>query len=224
MFLHFPLRAGTTAVQITVLTRQIREVQGDGKISDRTAQNWYKRFKEGDLSLEIKPRSGRPSVVNLQDVKQKVEMIPTTSTRKLSEELGLSEDTICLALLKLQKTYKNSREILHELTPQQANQRLEICKTLLENTQELRFFKLIVTCDEKWIHIRNPDNRKQWLDVGQSAEHVAKQRRFERKFMIGVWLNFQQVIYFEIIPKGRSFNSEIYCEQLDRMHASLKSK
>ncbi|GBL83578.1 hypothetical protein AVEN_196409-1 [Araneus ventricosus] len=74
---------------------KIREVEGDGKISDRTAPNWYKRFKEGDLSLETMPRSGRHSVVNVKNLKQKVEMNPTISTQKLSEELGPSKDTIC---------------------------------------------------------------------------------------------------------------------------------
>ncbi|GBN81432.1 Histone-lysine N-methyltransferase SETMAR [Araneus ventricosus] len=142
----------------TVAARKMREVEGHAKNSDRTAQNWYKCFKEGDLSLEIKPRSERPSVVILQDLKQKVEMNPTKRTGKLSEELGPSKDTICRALHKLQKTCKNSREVPYELTPQQTNQQVEICKTLLENPQDMRFSKPIVTCDKKWVHLRNPDN------------------------------------------------------------------
>ncbi|GBL89963.1 hypothetical protein AVEN_178376-1 [Araneus ventricosus] len=101
----------------TVAARKIREVEVHDKISDRTIQNWYKSFKGGGLCLEIKPRSGRPSVVNLQDFKPKVEINPTTSTYKLSEELRPSKDTICRALHKLQKNYKNSREVHHELTP-----------------------------------------------------------------------------------------------------------
>ncbi|GBO31498.1 hypothetical protein AVEN_186719-1 [Araneus ventricosus] len=85
-------------------------------------------------------------------------MNPTKSTGKLSEELGPSKDTICRALHKLQNTYKNSREVPYEMTPQQTNQRVKICKTLLENPQDMRFFKPIETCDEKWVHLRNPDN------------------------------------------------------------------
>ncbi|GBM27408.1 hypothetical protein AVEN_250435-1 [Araneus ventricosus] len=81
-----------------------------------------------------------------------------------------------------------------------------------------------MTCDEKWAHLRNPENRKRWLDVGQSVEPVAKQGRFEKKFMICGWWNFEQVINFEIIPQGRSVNFENYCEQLNRMYASLTSK
>ncbi|GBN40044.1 hypothetical protein AVEN_18099-1 [Araneus ventricosus] len=125
----------------TVAARKIREVEEYDKISYGTAQNWYKHFKEGVLSFEIKPRSWRPSVVNLQDLKQKVEMNPATSTCKLSEELGPSKDTICRALHKLQKTYKNSREVPYELTPRRENQRVEIRKTLLENPQDLLFLK-----------------------------------------------------------------------------------
>ncbi|GBL74456.1 hypothetical protein AVEN_235402-1 [Araneus ventricosus] len=74
------------------------------------------------LYFEIKPRSWRPPVVNLQDLKQKVEMNTITSTCKLSEELGPSKDTIYRALHNLQKTRKNSREVPYELTPQQTNQ------------------------------------------------------------------------------------------------------
>ncbi|GBL86934.1 hypothetical protein AVEN_218675-1 [Araneus ventricosus] len=151
-------------------------------------------------------------------------MNPTTSTCKLSEELGPSKDTICRAFHKLQKTYKNSREVPFELIPQHGNQRVEIGKTLLENPQDLQFFKCKMACGEKWVHLRNSDHRKQWLDVRQSVEPVAKQGRFEKKFMIYVLRNFQQVIHFEIILQGRSVNSKIYCEQLDRMYASLKSK
>ncbi|GBO16951.1 Mariner Mos1 transposase [Araneus ventricosus] len=81
-----------------------------------------------------------------------------------------------------------------------------------------------MTCDEKFVHLRNPVNRMQWLNVGQSAEHVAKQGRFEKKFMICVWWNFEHVIQFQTLPKGRSGNSAIYLEQLNNMYASLKSK
>ena len=34
-------------------------------------QNWYKSFNDSDLSLEIKPRSGQPSITMLKNIKQK---------------------------------------------------------------------------------------------------------------------------------------------------------
>lgn len=54
----------------TVAARTIQEVERD-KVSDCAAQNWYKLLKEGDMSLEMKLRNGRTSVVNLGDLYQR---------------------------------------------------------------------------------------------------------------------------------------------------------
>jgi hypothetical protein len=44
-----------------------------------------------------------------------------------------------------------------------------------------RVIKRIVTCDEKWIYLNNPDLQKQWLDKGQLPVPVAKKESFEKK-------------------------------------------
>ena len=44
--------------------RIMREVEGYNAISDRTAQNWSKKFKKGHTNLQEKPHLGRPSVVD----------------------------------------------------------------------------------------------------------------------------------------------------------------
>lgn len=59
-----------------------------------------------------------------------------------------------------------------------------------------------MTCDViRWFYLRKPDNRKQWLDVGQSVDLV-RQGWSEKQCMISVWWNFERVIHFEIIPRG----------------------
>ena len=211
-------------LKATEAARKIREFEGENSISDRTAQNWFKRFKEGDLSLQIQHRCGRPSTVDFQALREAVEAYPSTSTRRLSSDLGPSKDTICRALHQLQKINKRCREVPHELTPEQARRRVEICKQLLQNTLDFRFFKRIVTCDEKWIYLRNPDTSNQWLDVGDPGLPVAKRGRFEKKIMLCVWWNYEGVIHFELVLNGRSINAELYSEKLDRMYDKLKEK
>jgi hypothetical protein len=44
-----------------------------------------------------------------------------------------------------------------------------------------RFIKRIVTCDEKWIYLNNPDLQKQWLDKGQLPVPVAKREGLRKK-------------------------------------------
>ncbi|CAF5021655.1 unnamed protein product, partial [Rotaria sp. Silwood1] len=40
--------------------RNICAALGEGAVADRTCRDWFKRFREGDMSLEDRPRSGRP--------------------------------------------------------------------------------------------------------------------------------------------------------------------
>ena len=40
--------------------RHIRTVLGEGAVVDRACLDWLKRFREGDKSLEYRPRSERP--------------------------------------------------------------------------------------------------------------------------------------------------------------------
>lgn len=62
-------------------------------------------------------------------------MNPTISPLKLSEDPEPFKDTICRSLNKLQKTYKNFREVPIELITQLANHEVGKSKTLLENKQ-----------------------------------------------------------------------------------------
>jgi hypothetical protein len=43
------------------------------------------------------------------------------------------------------------------------------------------FIKRIITCNEKWIYLNNPDLRKQWLAKGQLPVLVAKRERFKKQ-------------------------------------------
>lgn len=208
----------------TDAARIICQFEGEDAISERTSQNWYKRFKSGDMSLQIRSRSGRPCTMDLEALQQSVQSNPTTSTRRLSNELGASKDTIGRALHKLGKVNRRCREVPHDLNAQQAKNRVDVCKKLLENPKDERFLKRIVTSDEKWIYLNNPNNRNQWLDRGESAKPVVKLDRFQEKAMLCVWWNYEQVIHYELVPDGQTINSDLYCEQLDRMYESLLVK
>jgi histone-lysine N-methyltransferase SETMAR len=77
------------------------------------------------------------------------------------------------------------------------------------------FIKRIVTCDEKWIYLNNPGLQKQWLDKGQLPVPVAKRERFKKKVIVCVWWNYKDLIYYELVPDGRTINAEVYSQQLE---------
>jgi histone-lysine N-methyltransferase SETMAR len=153
-----------------------------------------------------------------------VDSNPSTSTRRLSAELGVAQTTVVRHLKAIGKVNKRCREVPHDLTEKQANRRIETCRKLLENPRDDRFIRRIVTSDEKWIYFNNPDKRNQWLDIGQVAQPVPRRERFSKKTLLCVWWNFEGVIHFELLPNGVTVDADLYCAQLDRMFAKLQQK
>jgi transposase len=77
VLLHYYWKQNFKAIEAA---KKICEVEGEGVISNRTAQNWFERFNDGDTSLEDEPRSGRPVNVNSEALREAVGANPATST------------------------------------------------------------------------------------------------------------------------------------------------
>jgi [histone H3]-lysine36 N-dimethyltransferase SETMAR len=204
--------------------KKICQVEGEAIVSIRTAQKWFNRFNEGCTNFKDESRSGRPTIVDSEALLNAVEANPSTSSRRLSAELDIPQTSVVRHLHTLGKINKRCREVPHDLTEIQAQNRVNACRKLLENPLDDRFIRQIVTCDEKWVYFSNPDKRNQWLNPGQVAEPVAKRDRFSRKVLLCVWWNFEGVIHFELVPNGRTIDADLYCTQLGRMYAALSEK
>ena len=53
--------------------KEMNNVEGSGTIKERLKQNWFRRFKEGDISLENNSMSGRPFIVEDEALFEMVE-------------------------------------------------------------------------------------------------------------------------------------------------------
>ncbi|CAF1537237.1 unnamed protein product, partial [Rotaria sp. Silwood1] len=67
---------------------------GEGVVADRTCRDWFKRFREGDMSLEDRPRSGRPLEIDIEQLKVLIEDNPRLTTSELSAMLLCDHSTI----------------------------------------------------------------------------------------------------------------------------------
>jgi histone-lysine N-methyltransferase SETMAR len=142
---------------------EICKVEGEGTIGKTAAIKWFKRFEDGDFGFEDKPRSGRPSVLNEEDLRAALEDEPSSSTRDLADELGVAQRTVVNYLHKFDFVHKKPRQDPHELTEAQTIRRVEVCCQLLDNPLDNRLWKRIVTCDEKWVFLVNRDRSKRWV-------------------------------------------------------------
>jgi histone-lysine N-methyltransferase SETMAR len=215
----------------------INKVEGEGTTNKSSVGEWFKRFNAGDLSLEDKPRSGRPTMLDESDLQAALDAEPSSSSRELATDLGVSHTTVLNHLHQLDFVHKKPRQDPHELTEAQglfppfflifafaAAKRVEICRQLLNNPLNDRFWKRIVTSDEKWVFLVNHDRSKRWVSKGQDTPSIPKHNRFGKKVMICVWWNFEGVVHFELVPNGKAINAELYCQQLDRVCDKVAEK
>ena len=57
--------------------QKINQAFGNDSVNDRTIRRWFTEFHSGDISLEDESQSGRPTVIQDEDLRTLVETDPS---------------------------------------------------------------------------------------------------------------------------------------------------
>jgi hypothetical protein len=140
-------------------------------------------------------------LLSIKKLRVPLEEQPYPTTRELAATLQPSQRTINRHLHLTDFTRENS----HELIDAQAQGRVDICATLLQHLTKSGSFLLIL--------IEKPNR------LLKIESHNHEFVKIVLKVMLSVWLIFEGVLHFEMIPK-----SALYCQQLDRVYAATPEK
>ena len=165
----------------------------------------------------LSARAGAAEICEVEDE-------PSLNTRDLADELGVAQRTIVNYLHKFDFVHKKPRQDPQELTEGEAIRRVEVSRQLLDSPLDDRFWKRIVTCDEKWVFLVNLDHSRRWIPSDQNLSSVARQDHFGNKVMLCVWWDVDGVVHFELIADGQAVNAELYSEQLERVYNVLTQR
>ncbi|KAJ0176797.1 hypothetical protein K1T71_007976 [Dendrolimus kikuchii] len=102
--------------------------------------------------------------------------------------------------------------------------RVLICDSLLRRNETEPFLKKLITGDEKWITYDKNMRKRSWSKAGQASQTVAKPGLTRNKVMLCVWWDWKGIIHYELLPPGRTIDSELYCEQLMRLKQKVERK
>ncbi|GFX34763.1 mariner Mos1 transposase [Trichonephila clavipes] len=95
--------------------------------------------------------------------------------------------------------------------------RISICEALAKRNEIDPFLKWMVNGNEKWVTYDNIGRKRSWSKHSEVAQTMAKPGLTARKVLLCIWWDSKESIYYELLLKGQTLNSGIYCQQLDRL-------
>ena len=136
---------------------------------------WFKRFKEGRMSVGEDPRPGRPSTSTNDDHVDRVRAVilgnRRLTVREVADEVGISTGSFHQIFTeKLQLRRFSAKFVPSLLTDGQKENRVGISRELLANAKgNENFLKNIITGDETWVYgydVETTMQSSQWIGKG----------------------------------------------------------
>ena len=200
---------------------ELTEALGFDGPSYATVKRWAKRFREGREDVSDDPRSGRPISVltdeNIECVRQVIEDDPHSTYDDIMAETDLSRGTIERIIhdhLKMRKVV--SRWVAHQLTDEQKQKRLRICRQNLEKFSNGTWQLCdIITGDETWIYHRQigrKSSNSTWVGENEPPRTVVRRNRFEPKSMFCLFFKSTGPVLIHKVDKGKTIDHNYYID------------
>jgi len=144
-------------------------------MSRKQLYEWFKRFKQGRMSVGEEPRPGRPSTLINDDHVDRIRAVirgnGRLTVREVAEEVDISIGS-CNQIFteKLQMCLVSVKFVPHFLPDDQKEKHIEISQELLANANgDEKFLKNNITGDETWVYGYNTETNmqsSQWMGKG----------------------------------------------------------
>jgi len=83
-----------SAAEAHLACRMLVEVYGDTAPTDKSCREWFRRFKDGDFSVENKPRSGQPKKFEDKELETLLEEDQSQTQEELTESLKVTQQVV----------------------------------------------------------------------------------------------------------------------------------
>ncbi|XP_054742495.1 histone-lysine N-methyltransferase SETMAR-like [Anastrepha obliqua] len=86
------------------------------------------------------------------------------------------------------------------------------------------FLKRIITRDEKGTVYNNINRKQSWSRHDEAPQTTSQADIHQKKIMLSVWWHWKCVVYFELLQRNQTINSDVYCQQLDKLNTAINEK
>ena len=147
-----------------------------------------------------------------------------STTRQIAEKLNISHTCVESHLKQLGYVNKLDIWVPHKLNEIQLAKRISIYDSLLERIETDPFLKRIITGDEKWVVFDNVVRKRSRSKRDEPAQSRSKANIHQKNVKLGVWWDFKGIVYFELLPRNQTINSNVYCRHLMELDKEIKEK
>ncbi len=196
----------------------------------RTVFFWHKEYRDGHLRPGDKPRSGHPRVRKpalIANCKTLIHADQRIGIHQLSVSLQVSYGTVYTMIHKdLGLTKHAAKFIPHVLTDVQRENRMDFAMEFLDHFGEENLCHLdwIVTCDEAWFHLLEPNTKiqnMQWLEKDQPRPQQAKCSKSNAKVMLIPFFDSRGIVYWEYF-ENQTITKEVFLPLLARVRHAIR--
>ena len=195
---------------------------------------WIERFRDGREAVEDDEGREKPTTSKNNEkfnfVRNLVKEDGRLTVYQITETVGMSfgsahlilHDDLCLSKL-------SARWVAKALRPNQLNLRSELSTAILLkiDADEDRFFNQIITGDETWVYLYDPETKqqsKQWLLRESSGPIKFKSERSVKKVMATVFWDSEGVALVDFLENKKTVTGAYYVEVLRKLIAKLAEK
>lgn len=197
----------------------VNSTYGEKSVNRRLVYQWFQRFKEGNESLDVHARTGRPAIrtdANVRIVSDAIEEDQRVTIRDLSEQSGFSYGTVQRILnedLKMRRV--SASWVPRLLTEEQMVSRVKESRKFLRcyNREGEQFLRNVITVDETWLFYYDPETKMQSSQWKRDKSPPPKKARVTKtigKHMFIVFFDMQGIILSHAVPKGQTVNATYY--------------
>ncbi|GFU45985.1 mariner Mos1 transposase [Trichonephila clavipes] len=65
---------------------------------------------------------------------------------------------------------------------------------------------------------------KSYCKAGTSSAKVPKPSIHQRRVLLCLWWDRKGPVYYELLKQQKTINSDLYCNQMDKLNAAIKEK
>ena len=213
--------------------KMLKHAFGDKTMSQIACFKWFAKFKSGRQTVEDVSRPGRlvsiTSVDNVNKIHQTIDKDRRQTIRDVARATNLSFGS-CQTVLtkKLGMRRRAAKFVPRLLTPEQKQQRVDMCKSLKHSlNRDKAFLSKIITGDETWIFGYDPETKQQssqWKFPGSPRPKKARQVKSKIKSMLIVFYDQQGIVHYEFVPEGQTVNQHYYIDVLRRLREDVRRK